>query len=250
MNLDALAARIRALHSVVIDAEKSSASARAEAGRLLIEAKGYVSPGGWLRFLQTIPIPDRTARDFMKSAKHGQVAPQAQPKVGKSAKPSSVPPIAIARIDRSCRAGASERRAAVREALIKDPGRTGDSLIAAFHVSGQVVSDERASLVKEAAIPFIKARVRNNNPQWQLPPMYLLKTVGILDTFRIYALDMTNKMPAEARAKLMLPTTPQEQAARDGIIDAIQGIRKVLGQLEDDILGTQNVVRAENRFRS
>ncbi len=239
MNEEALAARIRDLHNAADEATKSAGEARLEAGRLLLEHKQECGHGRWLRFLTLIPLPDRTARDYMEMAKADQP---------KSAKRPDTSPISTNTIDHSTRAGVAERRAAVRDAIIADPRQTLAGLAKRFHVSVPLVLKERRKLIEEKRIPFMPDRVNRTNPQWQLPPAYLLRALGILDTFRMYAVEISKKMPADARAALSNPKTEQEETARDGLIVTIRDIRRILGELEDEITGSTNVVRPE--FRS
>lgn len=242
MDEEALAARIRALHATADESTKSAGEACLEAGRLLLAHKQECGHGRWLRFLTLIPLPDRTAREYMQMAKAHQP---------KSAKRPVRSPISTEdKVDRSTRAGLAERQAALHDALIADPTQTVDALAKACRMSKVVVARERHKLVAEKRIPFMADRVRRKNPQWRLPPAYLLKALGILDTFRMYAVEISQKMPAEARAALLDPKTEQEDTARDGLITTIRDIRRILGELEDEITGPTNVVRAEDRFRA
>jgi Protein of unknown function (DUF3102) len=71
--LDGLAERINALHDASLSAMRQSFEHAAEAGRLLIEAKAMVGHGEWAGWLAAnTQISERTARRWMRFAKHGR----------------------------------------------------------------------------------------------------------------------------------------------------------------------------------
>jgi hypothetical protein len=70
-SLTDLAARIKTEHEIVEKHLRKGVERAVEAGKLLIEAKAQLKHGQWLPWLRDhCGIPDRTARHYMRLAKH------------------------------------------------------------------------------------------------------------------------------------------------------------------------------------
>ena len=67
--LNVLAVEISELHKAAEAARQTSLERARQAGEKLIEVKGLLRHGEWLPWLQSIGLPDRTARDYMHVAR-------------------------------------------------------------------------------------------------------------------------------------------------------------------------------------
>ena len=68
--LTAYSADIKRLHSKAQQHAASAIQCAMEAGQLLIEAKSSVKHGGWLPFVESTGINQRTARNYMRLARN------------------------------------------------------------------------------------------------------------------------------------------------------------------------------------
>jgi hypothetical protein len=158
----------------------------------------------------------------------------------KTARASAIPNIENATKRKSTLAGLRgknlEQVQKVRDALKEHPEKLNSVIIKETGSSWDTVKRERENLVKERAIKFIPARAHDTKP-WSPPDKDLTKTIENVEMILAYMSELFEKMSPKTEAALLNPKNVDEQTARDGFLDSIRKIRKVVEILEDKFAG-------------
>lgn len=224
--LNELAAIIMAAHRHIEATEKTAREKRIEAGTALTMAKNGVNRGGWIKWLQLIGLPTRTARRYMEEAESAKSAPTL---ANSTPRPSSNRAANLA----PSRVKQAAQLQKVRAGIIAHPEKSNAKLVKELKSSRETVARERRNLVEEGRIPFLKQRIKlvTSHPQWKLPHKEVLKTTGLVNTILEYLVDIHENMPSNVENALVNPSTDIEENLSWGFLDSLKKIQAMADAL-------------------